>query len=154
MKTMLDSALGLGAKAMVGGLLALAALACGPYGNYRVVKTQPHKAGEVALEGDRALARQKAEAYMTSECSGGYEIVEEGEEVTGSQSSSSSNTQPTKDIFGRKTQSTQTSTNTVNTREWRVKYKCKDGEAPPSEKAATPADPQKKSQIREVVVRF
>jgi hypothetical protein len=158
MKLIGRSALEWTAKAVVGTTLAFVALACGPYGSYRVVKTQPHTAGEVALQGDRQLAHQKAEQYMTSECSGGYDIVEEGEAVTGSTSRSNADSTKQKDIFGQKVNNTQTSTRSTDTTEWRVKYKCKGaGDAPPSEKAATPAPdaPAKPSSaIKQIVVRF
>lgn len=152
---------GWAAKAMVGTTLAIVALACAPQGGYRVVQKVPSQGGEVALTGyDQNMARQKANDYMKAECGGGFDIVEEHEEVTGqtSQTSGDSNTRKEKDLFGKpvKHTSTDQTTTTQNTKEWRLKYKCK-GDAPPSEKASTPADPaapKTSSQIHELVVRF
>jgi hypothetical protein len=76
--------------------------------------------GIVALKGPQEGAREKAEAYMNSQCGRGFEIVEEGEAVVGQET-----TATTRGTFiGPVTTATST-----DTREWRITYKCKDADA-------------------------
>jgi hypothetical protein len=121
------------------GLLAGNLVACAPQGSFREVKVA-QGGGEVALEGDRALAHQKAEDYMKSKCQAGYTILEEGEATVGTDSSTSSSTsggvRAHGITFGR-SKSNQTSTRDAT--EWRVQYQCKDAGTPPAPGATAPA---------------
>lgn len=131
-------------------------VACTPYGEIRVVKTTKG-GGEMALLGQRELARQKAEAEMARTCGAGrFEVLEEGETVVGQveQSSGSQSTSNTRTFFGRPAQTTSGSSTTETTQktEWRLKYACKgDGEGKPGV-AAEPGKPSAK--VHEVVVIF
>jgi hypothetical protein len=128
---------------------SLASIGCG---TYRVVK-KTQNGGEVALEGVQSQAREKAEQYMASQCPTGYDIVEEGEAVVGSESTSE--TTGARTIFGQPAARTTTSSN--DKREWRIQFKCRDartdvGGAP----ASGPMGPQARARdgVREVIVRF
>jgi hypothetical protein len=121
-------------RTLLGLSISLSLAAC-TFGNYRVVKKVPN-GGEVALEGMRDEARQKAEGYMKEQCSSGYDVLEEGEAVVGQESSAQS--RPGTTLLG--TKSTNTNVSTTDKREWRIKYQCKGtATAPATEKAATPA---------------
>lgn len=144
-------------KAMVGigvaGLLATAVVGCS---SYRVVQKTPDS-GVLALQGDRNAAHEKAEQYMASQCPGGYDIVEEGEAVVGS--TTQQQTSGGKTFFGAP--ALNTTSNSHDTTEWRVKYKCKGaasgGESAPTEKASPPSgggSPQQSSEIREIIIRI
>jgi hypothetical protein len=148
---------------IVSTLLAGGLVACGPQGSYREVKVA-QGGGEVALEGDRTLAHQKAEGYMTSKCQAGYTILEEGEATVGTDTSTSSSTSGVRSrgiSFG-KSKSNQSSTRDAT--EWRVKYQCKDaspppasgGTAPPPPAGASLASPSKErvAEIHEVRIRM
>ncbi len=133
---------------------ALSAVACG---GIRVVRVTP-SGGVLALQGDQTKARQKAEDYMASRCTNGYDILEEGEAVVGQTTSGSANTYGS---GGRRYGSSFTtmSSSSQDVREWRVTYQCKGAapEAPPA--AATPGAPANppttsKGEIETVVVRF
>lgn len=96
----------------------------------RVVKKTPD-GGVVALQGDPDGAREKAENYMQSQCASGYDIVEEGEAVVGSETETRRNRGG---IFGP----TVTSSSTDRS-EWRITFKCR------GENAGAP---------RSVIIRF
>ena len=120
------------------GVLAASLVACAPQGSFREVKVA-QGGGEVALEGDRALAHQKAEDYMKSKCQAGYTILEEGEATVGTDTSTSSSSGARAHGFtiGRRNQS---ESSTRDATEWRVKYQCKDAApAPAAGPAAAPA---------------
>jgi hypothetical protein len=85
----------------------------------RVVK-KTQDGGVVALQGVQSDARQKADEYMRSQCSGDYEVVEEGEAVVGSDTTS----RQTSGFLGPQTQSKSTDRS-----EWRITYKCKNAKA-------------------------
>ncbi len=96
-------------------------------GNYRVVKVVKG-GGELALVGSQGEAREKANAYMTQQCNGGYEVVEEGEAVIGE------NTEAHRAFLGGVQASSTQKT------EWRIKFACK-GEAAPATTPTTPGTP-------------
>lgn len=101
--------------------LALAATlgACG--GSFRVVRHAPN-AGEVSLSGDVEEARAQAEDYMRRQCPEGHDVVDEGEAVVGSQSSTFV------PAYGRRSGVVNTMTSDIA--EWRIRYRCKDEPAP------------------------
>ena len=122
------------------GMLAASLMACAPQGSFREVKVA-QGGGEVALEGDRALAHQKAEDYMKSKCQAGYTILEEGEATVGTDTSTSSSSSGARThgfTIGRRNQ---TESSTRDATEWRVKYQCKDASPAPAAgpAAASPA---------------
>lgn len=141
-------------KAYLIGVSFLALAACTPQGNYRPVKLVPSKGGDLALEGDKTMARQKAEGYMASTCSSGYDVLEEGEVVVGSeqQSESSANRFNAPWKIGQ----TNTATSTVDKREWRIRFQCKGATleaAPKTEpKPGDPAAPKPSAKIHSVIV--
>src|SRR5215813_3697519 len=103
----------------VASVLALSTLALSGCGTYRVVRRTP-SGGEVALQGSEEKAREAAAEYMASQCPQGYDIVEEGEAVIGSETVASTR----KDrVFGVPVQSTKAET--TDKHEWRLKYQCK-----------------------------
>jgi hypothetical protein len=137
-------------------------VACAPQGSYREVKVA-QGGGELALEGDRALAHQKADDYMKSKCQAGYNVLEEGEvsvgtDTTTSQGSSSGVRAHGFSIGTRN----QAKSSTRDATEWRVKYQCKD--AAPAPAAAAPATApaaslssptnQRVAEVQEVRVQF
>src|SRR5258708_18680682 len=72
----------------IASVLALSTMALTGCGTYRVV----HKTaagGEVALEGSEDKAREAAAEYMASQCPQGFDVIEEGEAVIGSQTTAS-----------------------------------------------------------------
>lgn len=81
----------------------------------RVVKKTPD-GGIVALQGAQDGAREKAEQYMSGQCPGGYDVVEEGEAVSGSETTAETH----KTFLGPVTEA-----KTKDTHEWRITYKCK-----------------------------
>lgn len=113
-------------------------LLVGACGGIRVVK-KTQTGGELALLGSQEKAREEATKYMTAQCPSGFDILEEGEAVVGS--TSSSNAQQTTSWTGRPAVATTTSTE--DKREWRIKYQCKGS-----------AGEQKSASIHELVVRF
>ena len=119
---------------------------CAPVGNYRVVKVTKG-AGELAFAGDKAVAREKANAYMTEQCAGAYDIVEEGEAVIGE------NAHADRTFFGGVQ-----STSTQKT-EWRIKFACKSGAATPvggpaATPAATPPATRVSGQVHVIAIRY
>lgn len=95
-------------------IASLLSLATGCSGIRVVQKTRD--GGVVALQGQESGAREKADEYMRSQCPAGYEIVEEGEAVVGS------------DTTVRQRQTfigPVTTAQSEDRREWRLTYKCK-----------------------------
>jgi hypothetical protein len=144
----------------LGLALAGSLAACAPQGSFREVKVA-QGGGEVALDGDRTLAHQKAEDYMKSKCQAGYTILEEGEATVGTDTTSSSSGARAHGftIGGNRNKSS-----TRDATEWRVKYQCKDASAAPAAGAA-PAAPasgaslaspksERVGEIQEVRVRM
>lgn len=134
-------------------VLALTSIALGGCGTYRVVKKTPN-GGEVALQGSPEKAREAAAEYMSAQCPQGYDIVEEGEAVVGSETTA--RTQKEK-VFGVPT--TSTTAETTDKREWRLKYQCKG--APTAAPQVAPADPaaagiagKNQGAIHELVIRY
>ena len=62
--------------------VSLLAAACTPIGNARIVK-ETKTGGEIALEGSREIAQQKADLAMNTKCPGGFEVDEAGETTVG-----------------------------------------------------------------------
>jgi hypothetical protein len=87
----------LGVVAML-AMLTMFMLGCG---SIRVIR-EAKGGGTVALEGSHDGARAKAERYMSSQCTGGWDIIEEGD-ATSSDGES---------------------------REWRITYVCAGSSAP------------------------
>jgi hypothetical protein len=114
-------------------------------GTYRVVKKTPN-GGEVALQGSPEKAREGAQEYMAAQCPGGYDILEEGEAVVGSETTEQTRKGP--DVFGVPTRTTNAST--TDKREWRIKYQCKGTTPAPAAAGEAP----KQGSIHELVVRF
>jgi len=130
-------------------LIAAAASLSGCSG-IRVVKASK-AGGEIALLGNREEAMTKASMEMNRMCGpAGFEIVEEGEAVIGTQSTSNGQSTAGQTFFGAPTVRTSGTTDTVQKTEWRVKYTCK-GVAQPA--APAPA-PMPGAKIHELVVRF
>jgi hypothetical protein len=117
-------------------------------GSYRVVRKTPN-GGEVALEqsGTREQSHEKAVAYIASQCPNGYDIVEEGEAVIGSDTAAQS--VDGRDMFGRPTN--QSASTTTEKREWRIKYQCK---TPASAAAGADGKPAARGPVQEVIVTF
>jgi hypothetical protein len=92
--------------------------------NIRVVEVHPGQSGVVALLGLRDGARTKAEAYMQTQCPGGYDIVGEGEAVVGSRSQGSATA-----VGGNGFAVGSSSSVSQNINEWRIQYRCKGGPA-------------------------
>jgi hypothetical protein len=119
---------------------------------YRVVQVHPGKDGIVALLGDRDAAREKATGYMNEQCPGGFDIVEEGEAVTGQTTNANSQSQGGQTIFGPAV-NTNTQATTRNTTEWRIRYQCKGAAAAPGGGPA-PAASGAQSKIHEIILRY
>jgi hypothetical protein len=83
--------------------------------------------GVIALEGDRQKAMEEASQHMAAHCQGPYTIVEEGEHVVGSETRGGSDTYVAHDgtLVEDHGQSTRQAT------EWRIRYVCGGGTAPP-----------------------
>ena len=115
------------------GLLSAFALlaACG---SARVVQRTQY-GGVIALEGDRGKAMDAAHGEMANHCgAGNYTIVQEGEEVIGSETEYGERTD-----YDSDGQSTGGSSSTTNKTEWRVHYQC--GGAPPEPAPASAGGP-------------
>jgi hypothetical protein len=112
-------------------------------GSIRVVKKTPD-GGIVALAGDQGEARKKADDYMTSQCGGPYEIVEEGEAVIGEVNSAES--RPTG--FG----TVRTNGSSTQKTEWRLTFRCKARAGQPAN--ADNGGPQRTSELHTFVVVF
>jgi hypothetical protein len=104
------------AYAMTFGTLALLVTGCS---SIRVVKKTPD-GGVVALQGIQSDARNKAQDYMRSQCAGEYDVVEEGEAVVGSDTT----TRKTSTFLGPATTS-----QSSDRAEWRITYRCKGAKA-------------------------
>lgn len=122
--------------------IALSSLGLAGCGTYRVVRRTPN-GGEVALQGTPGKAHEAADQYMASQCPGGYDIVEEGEAVIGSETQAQ--TTRDKNVWGRPVQ--RTTESTTEKSEWRIKYQCK-------EAAVNGVALRPQAEIRELVVRF
>ncbi len=109
-------------RIVLGLALACAASTACAWGNYRVV-TQTPEGGEVALLGSgESEARKKAEAFMTTACPNGHDIIEESEALAGDDSSAPS--PASKDLLGH-TKQPSTAVANEDRRESRLKYRCK-----------------------------
>jgi hypothetical protein len=113
------------------GTLVLALAACG---TARLI-SRDQTGGVIALDGDRGKAMEQASQMMTANCNGPYNIVSEGEQVIGTDTSQEQQTYVTKD--GRMINSGDKSTR--NATEWRVKYAC--GAAAPPVGSPPPLPP-------------
>lgn len=117
-------------------------------GSYRVVR-KTATGGEVALEqqGTMGQSHEKAVEYIASQCPSGYEIVEEGEAVIGSDTTAQS--ADGRDIFGRNVN--RSASTTTEKREWRIKYQCK---TPAAASSGPEGKPAALGPVREVFVTF
>ena len=91
----------------------------------RVVKKQPGKGGVLAIPNGfdgGANARIEAENMMSANCSGKYEITEEGETVVGQKGTATQSTRENQGGFFTSTSQVDTSTRDLT--EWRLTYKC------------------------------
>ncbi|RYZ59628.1 MAG: hypothetical protein EOP07_03360 [Proteobacteria bacterium] len=103
----------------------------------REVRTKPGKGGELAVKEGMfgETADVKAGRIMKQNCPKGFAITEKGEEVVGTKTTHDSSTHTKKaksknggivEALSADTASdTSGSSETVNTTEWRIKYKCK-----------------------------
>lgn len=123
-------------------ILVLAMSSCqttyNPYA--REVKKLPKQKGTIALKSEhRPEDRQKAEGLMTSNCAPqGYNVLEEGEVVTGQQTKSNTNEtnrddsrQEVGSLFGipvvggqASGKESQQSSMTTQLKEWQISYEC------------------------------
>lgn len=124
----------------------------------RVVRASK-SGGEIALLGDREQAMEKARVEMANTCGGpaNYDIVEEGETVIGTHTTTSEQTEAGRTWTGAPATRTTAAQDTTQKTEWRVKYACKG--APPDPAAApapapAPAPMPQARVIHEVVVVF
>lgn len=144
--------LGLG---LLGALVAVSIAACG---SARVIKRTQY-GGVIALQGDRGKAMEQAHKEMGGHCGpGNYSIVQEGEEVIGTDTVARSDTDYGEDTAyaegtntsgnssstagGSSTRggsSTQAQSSTREAVEWRVHYQC--GGAPAGAPAGPPPPP-------------
>jgi len=107
------------------GLLAALTLAFAGCGSARTVQRTQY-GGVVALEGDRGKAMEAAHDEMARHCGpGNYTILQEGEEVIGSETSYGERTD-----YDSEGQSTGGGSTTTNKTEWRVHYQCGGAPAP------------------------
>lgn len=140
--------------------LAFAASACNVHYVRPVKKTGT--GGEFALHNpDSEEARAAASKYMSQQCPKGYGVLEEGEVVVGTQTSTTSHGNQGQNrsgfTFGTKSYSERSTTSTTEQREWRVKFQCTDGTAPPAEEKAAPTQPSNEgsqSRVQTYSVRF
>jgi hypothetical protein len=115
------------------GLLALGTLLIAACGSARVVQRTQY-GGVIALEGDRGKAMEGAHREMAAHCgAGNYTIIQEGEEVIGTDTSYGESTD-----YDHHGSSTAGGESTRQATEWRVRYQCGGapagppaGEAPP-----------------------
>jgi hypothetical protein len=101
-------------------LLVWCGLAVAGCGGYRVVEVHPGQGGVVAIYSQK-MPRDKVEEYMRQQCPTGYDVLGEGEAVTGSQSQGSS----TAVAVGGGMAVGSSSSTSRNVTEWRIQYKCK-----------------------------
>jgi hypothetical protein len=148
----------------LGLVLAGSLAACAPQGSFREVKVA-QGGGEVALDGDRTLAHQKAEDYMKTKCQAGYTILEEGEATVGTDTTSSSSSSGARAHGFTIGSGNRNKSSTRDATEWRVKYQCKDASAAPAAGAAPAAAPasgaslespksERVAEVQEVRVRM
>lgn len=97
--------------ALLASVALLATTACSSIRPVQVTKV----GGVIALEGSRDGAREKAIAYMKDRCALGYEIVEEGEAVVGSD---------TYQVQRPNLLGPDKALRTKELREWRIVYRC------------------------------
>lgn len=123
-------------KSSLGLLLGAALLAA--CGSARVVQRTQY-GGVVALEGDRGKAMERAHSEMAAHCgAGNYTIVQEGEEVIGSDTEYGERTD-----YDSQGESTGGGASTRQATEWRVHYQCGagGGQPPPPPPAGGGAPP-------------
>jgi hypothetical protein len=125
-------------------VFAVGFAACMPPQWVREVK-RTQTGGEMALLAQNADAQQQAAQLMQARCPQGYAILEEGEQVVGTHTSSTQQEQTQGGLtwFGRPAvQTTGTSnSSTRNQTEWRIKYQCQAGKAPAAAPATPPGTP-------------
>ncbi len=109
---------------------SFALVACG---NARVVN-RSQTGGILALQGNRSKAMEDAHVKMKQHCQGPYTIVEEGEQVIGTDTVAGSETYETQDGVA-----TEGGSSTRQATEWRVKYVCGQGNTVPAGPAPAPA---------------
>ena len=114
-------------KVSLGLLLTLAAC-----GSARVIQ-RTQGGGVIELQGDRGKAMEQANQEMASHCGpNNYTIVQEGEEVIGTDTSYGERTDSASNDQGTAAASeTQGGSSTRNAVEWRVHYQCGTGQPPP-----------------------
>lgn len=105
-------------RSLIASFFAVSLMALNGCAAIRVVQRTP-TGGVVALEGDQEKAHEKAAEYMASQCPEGYQIVEEGEAVIGTQTTEQSRRERVWGVPVKETRS-----ETTDKREWRVKYQC------------------------------
>ena len=141
-------------SSFVATALVAAAVALAGCSAIRVVKANK-AGGEIALLGNREDAMTKAGVEMNRICGAhGFEVVEEGEAVIGTHSTSEEQAVGGRTFFGAPAVKTTGSTDTVQKTEWRVKYICKGVDQPAAPSAAPPAAPMPVGKIHELIVRF
>lgn len=86
----------------------------------RVVQ-QTNRGGVVALRGPRDGAWEKAEEYMHGRCPSGFDVIEQGEAVVGQDTRVRTDTST-----AGNTQTSSSTAETRDVREWRVTYRCVD----------------------------
>lgn len=126
----------------IASVLALSTIGLTGCGTYRVVH-RTAAGGEVALEGSEDKAREAASEYMASQCPYGFDVIEEGEAVVGSETTASTRKEK---VFGVPVSSTQSQT--TDKREWRLKYQCR------GTHATAGGDSTKQGAIQELVIRY
>jgi hypothetical protein len=126
----------------IASVLALSTIGLTGCGTYRVVHRTP-AGGEVALEGSEEKAREAANEYMASQCPYGFDVIEEGEAVVGSETTASTRKEK---VFGVPVSSTRSQT--TDKREWRLKYQCR------GTNATAVGDSTKQGAIQELVIRY
>jgi hypothetical protein len=127
----------------------------------RVVRASP-QGGEIALNGNREDAMEKARVEMQRTCGGPYTIIEEGEVVVGQQTQEQQTTEAGRTWTGRPATRTTGTSTTRDLSEWRVKYACGAAAPPPAgpppgappPNGAPPPAPMPVGQIHELVVRY
>lgn len=117
------------------GLFIAAAALLAACGSARVVQRTQY-GGVIALQGDRGKAMEDAHRQMAQHCGGGnYTIVQEGEEVIGTDTSYGESSDYASNESGTRAASdTSGGSSTRQAVEWRVHYQCGGGgggEPPP-----------------------
>lgn len=106
-------------------VLVVSIASCGQFSYIRPVSRTP-TGGEVALLASIDAARTQARNYMNGQCPNGFDIVEEREEVVGTERTSQTSTNSNRS--GTSGGST-TTESTNNKTEWRMKYQCREAPA-------------------------